>query len=95
MNFNLPASPERYATIAQALGAETGADDMETAQRGLEIVSELSVDCGVPSKLSELGIPQDDLEWMAESAMTVTRLLKNNLREITCEDALTIYRNAW
>lgn len=95
MNFNLPASPERYAAIAQALGAETGADDMETAQRGLEIVSELSVDCGVPSKLSELGIPQDDLEWMAESAMTVTRLLKNNLREITYKDALTIYRNAW
>ena len=35
------------------------------------------------------------LRGMAESAMTVTRLLKNNLREITYNDALAIYRSAW
>jgi alcohol dehydrogenase class IV len=31
---------------------------------------------------------------MVESAMTVTRLLKNNPREITPEDAERIYRSA-
>ena len=95
MNYNLQASPERYANIARALGAETGADDMETAQRGLDIVCELSAECEIPSKMSELEIPYDDLESMAESAMTVTRLLKNNLREITYKDVLSIYRSAW
>ena len=95
MNFNLQADPGRYARIAEALGGENGKDDMETAQRGLDIICGLSNQCGIPSKISELGISYDDLEEMAESAMTVTRLLKNNLREITYKDALTIYRSAW
>ncbi len=95
MHFNLQAAPERYAGIAEALGAEKGRDDRETAQRGLALVRELSDQCGIPSKLSELNIPYEDLEAMAESAMTVTRLLKNNLREITYKDALAIYRSAW
>jgi alcohol dehydrogenase class IV len=95
MRYNVQASPERYAEIAKALGAEKGRDDMETAQRGVDIICALSEQCGMPSKISELRIPYDDLEEMAESAMTVTRLLKNNLREITYKDALSIYRSAW
>jgi len=95
MQYNMQAAPERYVEIAQALGAEKGGDDMETAQRGLDIICALSDQCGMPSKISELKIPHEDLEDMAESAMTVTRLLKNNLREITYNDALTSYRNAW
>jgi alcohol dehydrogenase len=95
LEFNLPASPQRYARIAIALGAQTGKDDMETAQRGLDIICALSEQCGMPSKISQLRIPYEDLESMAKSAMTVTRLLKNNLREITYNDALAIYRSAW
>jgi alcohol dehydrogenase len=95
LEFNLPASPQRYAQIAKALGAQTGKDDMDTAQRGLDIIGALSEQCGMPSKLSQLQIPYEDIESMAKSAMTVTRLLKNNLREITYNDALAIYRSAW
>jgi alcohol dehydrogenase class IV len=95
MHYNLPASPERYANIAVALGAKKGRDDTETAQRGIDIVCKLTNQCGVPSKISELKIPYEDLESMAESAMKVTRLLKNNLREIDYEDALAIYGSAW
>ena len=95
MNYNLPASPQRYARIAEALGAEKRSDETETAQAGLDIICALSNQCGIPSTIAELGIPYDDLESMAESAMTVTRLLKNNLREITYNDALAIYRSAW
>ncbi len=32
---------------------------------------------------------------MAESAMTVTRLLKNNVRELSLEDAESIYEAAY
>lgn len=95
MKFNLQAGPARYAQIAKALGVQTGKDDVETAQRGLDMICTLSEQCGMPSKLSELKIPCEDLESMAESAMTVTRLLKNNPRQITYNDALEIYRNAW
>lgn len=95
MKYNLQAAPQRYAEIAKALGADEGRDDRETAQRGLNVVCALSDQCGMPSKISQLPIPYEDLEDMAESAMTVTRLLNNNLREITYNDALAIYRSAW
>ena len=95
MQYNIQADPKRYAEIAQALGAEKEKEDMETAQWGWDRICALADQCGMPSKISDLNIPYEDLESIAESAMAVTRLLKNNLREITYKDALTIYRSAW
>jgi alcohol dehydrogenase class IV len=94
-NFNLPASPQKYADIALALGAERAETDEETAKRGLAIVRQLSRDIGIPQHLSELDIPRDALPRIAESAMKVTRLLVNNLRELTADDAQAIYEAAY
>ena len=94
-NFNLPASPQKYADIALALGAERAETDEETAKRGLAIVRQLSRDIGIPQHLSELDIPRDALPRIAESAMKVTRLLVNNLRELTAADAQAIYEAAY
>jgi alcohol dehydrogenase class IV len=95
LEFNLPAAPERYAEIALAMGAEGGASPLETAQRGLDKMRELSRRCGIPAGLSELGVPAEAIPRMAQSAMKVTRLLKNNLRELTAADAEAIYRAAY
>jgi alcohol dehydrogenase class IV len=95
MRFNLPAAPERYAEVALALGAEAGGSAEETAQRGLARVSELSRKCGIPESMSEFGVPEEAIPRMARAAMTVTRLLKNNLRELTVSDAEAIYRAAY
>lgn len=95
MRYNMQAAPKRYAAIAAALGAENRKNERETAQAGLDIIGRLSDACQIPAKISEIGIPFADLEEMAKSAMTVTRLLNNNLRQITYEDALAIYRSAW
>jgi alcohol dehydrogenase class IV len=45
--------------------------------------------------MSELGVPEEAIPRMAEAAMKVTRLLKNNLRELTPADAEAIYRAAY
>ena len=45
--------------------------------------------------LVELGVPEEAIPRMAEAAMKVTRLLKNNLREVTAADAEAIYRAAY
>lgn len=95
MDFNLSAAPARYARIAEALGAKTAATDQETAERGVDAIRQLCDQCGIPTRLSELGLPENAIETMAESAMTVTRLLNNNPRELTYDDALSIYRKAW
>ncbi len=95
LEFNIPAAPDRHAQIALALGVEPAGSDLETAKLGLERIRELSRECGIPSNLSELGIPRDAIERMAESAMSVTRLLKNNSRELEDSDALKIYKKAY
>jgi alcohol dehydrogenase class IV len=95
LRFNLSAAPERYAQVALALGVEAGDSDLGTAQRGLDRLTELSRECGIPGGLSELGVPAEAIPRMAQSAMKVTRLLKNNLREVTVADAEAIYRAAY
>jgi alcohol dehydrogenase class IV len=95
LRFNLPAAPERYAQVALALGLEPGGSDLETAERGLERLFELSQACGIPAGMSDLGVPEEAIPHMAEAAMKVTRLLNNNLREVTVTDAEAIYRAAY
>ena len=38
------------------------------------------------------GVPESDLEDLVQASMKVTRLLVNNQREITADDAREIYK---
>lgn len=91
MRFNRPACVERYAQVAIACGVQPGKNDEETAERGVDFIYQLSKDCGIPTTLSEIGVPQEAVDEMAKSAMEVQRLLKNNPREVTEQDAKDIY----
>ena len=95
LRFNLPAAAERYAEVAVALGEQRSGDVLETAARGLDRLARLSAQCGVPQRLSDLGVPRDAIPGMARAAMQVTRLLKNNLRVVTEADATTIYEASY
>ena len=53
-----------------------------------EIVETLNI----PKSLKEFGVPETDLEGLVDSGMQVTRLLNNNMREVTAEDARNIYK---
>lgn len=95
LRFNFSAAPERYAEIAVALGVARNGSTLTTAEYGVEFLSQLSRDCGVPQKLSDLKIPQAAIPALAKSAMQVTRLLKNNLRPLAEPDAVRIYEAAY
>jgi len=95
MEFNLPAAPQRYAEVALALGCPGGNSDEETAQKGIEKIRALIKACGIPARLREVNIPQDAIAEMATDALKITRLLKNNPREITLQDAIDIYTAAY
>jgi alcohol dehydrogenase class IV len=95
IRFNLPAAPDRYADVAVALGVEQTGSAKETAGKGVEALIRLSKDCGVPQRLSELGIPHDAIPSMAKAAMQVTRLLKNNLRPMNENEAAQIYEASY
>ena len=95
MKFNRPACVERYAQVAIACGVQPGKNDEETAERGVDFIYQLSKDCGIPTTLSEIGVPQTAVDEMAKSAMEVQRLLKNNPRVVTEEDARDIYNSLY
>lgn len=95
MKFNCSANLKKYAEVALACGAAQGANEDETAQNGVEFVTQLSKDCGIPTKLTELGIPHEAVDRMAKAAMEVQRLLKNNPRTVTEADAKAIYESLY
>ena len=95
MKFNMPANIKRHAEVAIALGCQPGANDEETAQRGVDFIYQLADAVGIPKKLTDLGIPQTAVDGMAKAAMQVQRLLKNNPREVTEQDARDIYNSLY
>ena len=95
MRFNIPANTGRYAQVALACGCVPGANDEETALHGVEFIERLSKAIGIPSKLTEIDIPQSAVPGMAKAAMECQRLLKNNPREVTEQDCADIYNSLY
>jgi alcohol dehydrogenase class IV len=93
--YNIPAATQRCAAAARALGAAPGGDDADTAQEGARLLTKLCADCGLPPSLSALKIARDSIPIMAADAMKITRLLKNNPREMGLEAAIRIYEEAF
>lgn len=94
MEFNLKASTEKYAMVAHALGADNNLKGETASFAGIELIRNMINDFGIPRSLSELNIKESEIEEMAQSALKIQRLLKNNVREVLLEDAINIYRKA-
>ncbi len=60
---------------------------------GIEWLSALPGRLGLPTRLSQVGISGSDLPSLAADAMEQTRLLVNNPREVTYDDALALYES--
>ena len=95
MKFNQPACPERYADVAVACGVTPGSSADETAAAGINFIYQLADTVGIPKRLADLGIPQTAVDDMAKAAMEVQRLLKNNPRPVTEQDARDIYNSLY
>lgn len=95
IEFNLTAASDRYADIAKAMGCPAQEIVEKTAKESIKRIRSLMKDCGMPLTLSDLNISRDAIENMTENAMKVTRLLKNNVREVQLSDAAKIYQSAY
>jgi len=95
MEYNIPAAAKKYADVAIALGCERQADDKSTACAGVRKIKELIKACDIPATLKEVNVPESAIPLMAADAMKIQRLLKNNPREITEQDAIEIYKAAY
>jgi alcohol dehydrogenase class IV len=95
LEFNLPAMPGRYADIARALGVEDGGGELAVARRGVTAIRVLLERCAMPAGIAQFGVPESALPRMVEAAMKVQRLLLQNPRHVSAEDAHDIYRRAF
>jgi len=95
MEFNIEADADKYERIAEVLGAEKKSNSKETALEGVKILKQLIIDCGLPISLSQAGVKEESIAQLAEGAIKVQRLLKNNIREIAVDDAIAIYKAAF
>jgi alcohol dehydrogenase class IV len=89
--FNAPAVPERTATVLAALGLESSAEPSAVFDATYRWCAKL----GCEMRLSTLGVPENDLPVMAREAHAIRRLLDNNPRDLTADQILGIYRNAY
>ena len=88
-NHNYTGNEERFDQLAEAFCGQPNGSQFVT------MVNQLKAGLGLPMSLKEYGIPESDLEKMAENVMGVTRLLDVNPNQITIDDALRIYREAF
>ena len=96
MSYNISGAQEKFVDIAEAMGEMVdGLPLREAAYLAVEAVNALVEDCGIQTNLEDLGISEDDFEEMAKIAMTVARPLANNPRQMTLEDAVAIYEDAF
>lgn len=94
LKFNAEATGERYREIARAMGV-AGVDKMNQAeyrQACLEAVQKLADDVEIPRHLSELGVKEKDLDFLAKSAMA-DACTPGNPRVVTHDQIVAIYKS--
>jgi alcohol dehydrogenase class IV len=95
MEFNVPLAVEKYADVAGALGVAPDADLHAMAMKGILRIREIMQACKVPENLRSMGVTQASIPLMAQEAMKIQRLLKNNPRMVLLEDAINIYEKTF
>ena len=86
-----------YAELAPFVfpDIDTEKGNQAVCKEFIDRLEDLSQKIGLPQKLREVNIPKEACKKMASDAMKQTRLLVNNPREVTENDALNIYEAAW
>jgi len=97
MAYNLVERPDKYANVARAMGVESSdLSQMELAKKSVERIKQIIERIGLPTRLSALGISENDLEKIAKSVSIIAPgLLKVNPRSTTEKDLLDLLRKAY
>ncbi|HWR43370.1 alcohol dehydrogenase-like regulatory protein ErcA [Sporomusa sp.] len=94
MAYNFPACREGYEKIGAAMGLKLGG--LSTSEREALILSEIDLfreQLGVTRTLKDIGVTEDDIPLLAQSAY-LDPCLATNPREATIRDIEEIFRHA-
>ena len=93
-NAESPAAP-KYINIAKAMGVETaGMSEAEGVKAAIEAVKSLSLSIGIPQKLHEINVKEEDIPALAVAAFNDV-CTGGNPRPTSVEDIEVLYRKAF
>jgi alcohol dehydrogenase class IV len=96
MRYNLPERRAAFAAIARLLGENvSGLGEGEAAERAIAAVERLRADIGIPKRLRDIGVKEEQLRPFAEKALGIKRILRVNPRTPTLSDLEAILRSAF
>ncbi|MCI8372415.1 MAG: lactaldehyde reductase [Lachnospiraceae bacterium] len=93
MEYNAPATGDKYRYIAQAMGVK-GTENMsqdEYRKAAVDAVRKLSEDVGIPADLKEI-VKEEDIPFLAESAYA-DACRPGNPRDTSVEEITTLYQS--
>ena len=85
LRFNAQAAEPLYGELASHLGLHASTDAL------VEEMERIADAVGIETRLGQVGVSHNDLPRLAEEAMEVKRLLVNNPRDMTLDDARACY----
>jgi len=96
LRFNLDSATAAYGELADVLMPDQQSQSAQhKAASFIDYIEAFCQDIGINKRLRDFAITQNDLPALAQAAMGQTRLLQNNPKTITYDDALYIYQQAW
>ena len=96
MRFNLEASAERQALIAEAMGIDTaGMTPHAAGLAAADAVAQLCQQLGLPSRLRDVDVPQEGLETIAAATLHDRALATNPQPIVDAAPILRVLREAW
>ena len=93
MKFNEPVIKELLAKAYDRVVKETNEELTvnEKSKYIIDLLENIVETLEIPTSLKAFNVPKEDLEALVEAGMEVQRLLVNNMREVTPDDARKIY----
>ncbi|WP_010238296.1 1,3-propanediol dehydrogenase [Clostridium arbusti] len=93
--YNLISNPKKFADIAEFMGENIdGLSVIEAGEKAIKAIFRLSTDIGIPSKLRDMGVKEEDFEYMAEMALKDGNAFSNP-RKGNEKDIVKIFREAF
>ncbi|OOM78876.1 iron-containing alcohol dehydrogenase [Clostridium sp. BL-8] len=95
MRFNEPVCREKFAIAYDRCvhGEKACTSIEEKSEFIIKQLEHIVKHLDIPTSLSTFGVPASDLDVLVKAGMEVTRLLDNNMRKVTPEDARALYKS--
>jgi lactaldehyde reductase len=95
MKYNATSCIDKYGEIAKTMGVNTvGLSKIEAAHAAVDAVKALAVKVGIPERLRDLNVKDEDLEKLANSAFNDI-CTPGNPRNVTLDEILNLYKKAF